>query len=562
MQSLQELSESAEKAYLEHHWAEAEELYRRLQDIQPENGKFSAILGEIRCCQNEPEEGILFFLNAVDLLKNHKSEEITYLGKVYFLLALACQNLNQPEETLKAFRLATKYCPDWKEPWLKFGQFLFDQGLSHQAAQCFRQVVALDPNDVSAWLTIGYIEQLRKNHSAAVEAMQAARKLDPDSEIADFYLAESLRKQGNDLDAVPYYRSLITKNPLHYQGLLGYGESLLATGNLEEGWLGYEARQFCTSGTWELHTLPQWNGETDLHGTILAFGEDGVASEVLFSSCLPDLTDQVGHCYVECNRALHTLFKRSFPGISLLEPAKTEIRADELPGLMMDYQVPFGSLPRYFRTRMTDFPRQRGHLISDPVKVRAWQKRLGEKGTPKKIGILWEGTWTTEPELQRQIPFEELSRIIRSPFAKEVCWVSLQHGNHRKEWNRFCAGAPVAIEQFPEIFTQDFDDLASFLVALDMVIAPSGFQAHFAAALGVSTWVVLPKQCDWRWHLSQNYSPWYPSVKLFQQKADEPYSEMIGRLLTVLEEEFRERSDMIVPFPNSATSPTRKSRAA
>lgn len=555
MLSTQELKKSAEMAFLGQHWEEAKALYQKLYDMEPENGKYSAILGEIHACLNDFDHGILYFLNALDLLKKQTPKDNEYIGKVYFLLALTCQQTGQFSESQKAFQCATKYCSQWKETWLKYGQFLFDRNEYQEAIRCFQHVVSLDPQDTSGWLTVGYLQQILKNHHAALAALKRAFELDPKSEMVNFYLAESLRKTGKDQEAIRYYESLLAQNPNHLQGLYGYGLSLLATGDLERGWMGYEARQLCCSGTWELHALPEWNGEKDVHGTILAYGEDGISSEIMFSSCLPDLMDKIGLCYVECNSSLHTLFKRSFPGITLFQPGSREIQSHEFPGVYMDYQVAFGSLPRHFRSKKSDFSRQKGFLIPDLKKVTSWKKRFAQKNEHKKIGILWEGAFSNESEQHSRIPLSVLMEILKTPDLGQIHWVSLQHGNHKKEWDQFCSECSVEIDHYPEIFTNDYDDLAAAISALDLVIAPSGFQAHLSAALGVPTLIALSGIGDWRWHLSENYSPWYPTARLFSLNQSGNTSLFIEQVQNVLKEEMYEtqRNHDIIPFPKPST---------
>jgi len=35
--------------------------------------------------------------------------------------------------------------------------------------------------------------------------------------------------------------------------------------------------------------------------------------------------------------------------------------------------------------------------------------------------------------------------------------------------------------------------------------------------MGKRVWVVLPYNCDWRWLLDRQDSPWYPTMRLFRQ---------------------------------------------
>ena len=51
-----------------------------------------------------------------------------------------------------------------------------------------------------------------------------------------------------------------------------------------------------------------------------------------------------------------------------------------------------------------------------------------------------------------------------------------------------------------------------------------------AGALGVPTWLALPKLADWRWFLDREDSPWYPSMRLFRQEAPGEWAPVIERL--------------------------------
>ena len=67
-------------------------------------------------------------------------------------------------------------------------------------------------------------------------------------------------------------------------------------------------------------------------------------------------------------------------------------------------------------------------------------------------------------------------------------------------------------------YIDDFYDTANIIKQLDMVISIDSAVAHLSGALGVKTWVLLIKYADWRWMEDIDYSPWYPTVKLFRQQ--------------------------------------------
>ena len=58
---------------------------------------------------------------------------------------------------------------------------------------------------------------------------------------------------------------------------------------------------------------------------------------------------------------------------------------------------------------------------------------------------------------------------------------------------------------------------AEKLKTLDLVITVDTMMAHLAGAMGRAVWTLLPFQCDWRWMMAREDSPWYPTMRLFRQ---------------------------------------------
>ena len=64
----------------------------------------------------------------------------------------------------------------------------------------------------------------------------------------------------------------------------------------------------------------------------------------------------------------------------------------------------------------------------------------------------------------------------------------------------------------------DFGDTAHIVRQLDLVITVDTAVAHLAGALNRPTWLLLPRNCDFRWLDNRKDSPWYPSsMQIFRQ---------------------------------------------
>ncbi len=62
-------------------------------------------------------------------------------------------------------------------------------------------------------------------------------------------------------------------------------------------------------------------------------------------------------------------------------------------------------------------------------------------------------------------------------------------------------------------------DSAAIMHHLDLIVTSDTAVPHLAGALGRPVWVVLPLAPDWRWLRAGERSPWYPSMRLFRQRA-------------------------------------------
>jgi hypothetical protein len=63
----------------------------------------------------------------------------------------------------------------------------------------------------------------------------------------------------------------------------------------------------------------------------------------------------------------------------------------------------------------------------------------------------------------------------------------------------------------------DMRDTAAILALTDLSISVDTSVIHLAGAMGRDAWVMLPFTPDWRWTLTRERSPWYPTVRLFRQ---------------------------------------------
>jgi hypothetical protein len=89
---------------------------------------------------------------------------------------------------------------------------------------------------------------------------------------------------------------------------------------------------------------------------------------------------------------------------------------------------------------------------------------------------------------------------------------------------------------------QDFNDTATVLAGLDLVICCDTALAHLAGAMGVPCWVLLPYNPDWRWKIEGDTTEWYDSLRLFRQSERDNWEELFERVKVSLSELLAEKA--------------------
>jgi len=511
----------------------SEELYRKVLQEEPDNVCALDGLALLLFQNGNIDSGIALCEEALSLLRKASPPNPQWESSLLFHLGLAYRALGLPLEALKFFTEGATLDPGNRDLVLNLGQIHFDLEQYPQAAEQFRTLTALQPDDPSAWLTLGFILSNMDRHDEAAEVLRTAETLDSASPEVCHYLAESLRKAERFEESLPYYQRMLPVGTEYPQAIHGYGKSLLALGNLEYGWDAMEFRFAASFGAWERHELPNWSPDKHV-SHVLAYSEEGIGADVMFASCLPDLINSVEHCVVECESSLHSLFQRSFPRAEFVPLADDYVRPKGNPwGLPLGAQIAFGSLPRYFRQSVDDFPLRKAYLAPDRDLVARWHTRLAGLGNAKKIGILWNGTWTNETARQTALPIQNLRSFITR--YQGAAWINLQHGSRQHALSS-PHGFGSAPHVFPEAFKYDLDAMAALLVSLDLVITPPGYVAHLAGALGVRTWLLLPEGADWRHSIDvasqESTAPprsvWHPTIKMYRQAKGQTWQQFFA----------------------------------
>jgi ADP-heptose:LPS heptosyltransferase len=82
----------------------------------------------------------------------------------------------------------------------------------------------------------------------------------------------------------------------------------------------------------------------------------------------------------------------------------------------------------------------------------------------------------------------------------------------------------------------DLLDTAAFISQLDLVITVDTMISALAGAMGARVWLLLCRVPDWRHHLERTDNPWYPTMRLYRQKREGDWSNVVDRVAVDLRE--------------------------
>lgn len=478
---------------------------------EPDRVRWRCDLGRLLHEMGRHEESLRVFETIT-----HRWPELStgHLGTGHALEALC-----QPQQAERAIRRAIELEGNRAAGHFALGNMLFDRGRFAESAAALRAAISKEPglSDAIAKLSAAYRELGRFEDSLAVCRRAVAR--DRQSAEAVTNLAIAYQECGQYDRALKRYRRSIELQPNHVAANMNRALLLLLTGNFTAGWPAYEWR-------WKLPSLnrdplrrlsaPQWHGECLTGKTLLVHAEQGVGDDIMFASCYEDLLRLSKHCIFQCDRRLVPLLKRSFPTAQILGTKFQDLLRGEVDPAKIDVQISAGSVPRYLRRELAAFPRRRHYLVADPDKRRKWLSRFGQLGAGLKVGISWQGGSEPSERRRRSIRLNQCHPLLAT---RGVHWINLQYGDSTSELRAVEAKCGVSIHDWPDSQPLvDLDDFAAKVSALDLVISVTNATVHFAGALGVPAWALVPDVPTWRWLSDGEQMPWYAGVRLFRQR--------------------------------------------
>ncbi|MDX2185946.1 MAG: tetratricopeptide repeat protein [Opitutaceae bacterium] len=407
------------------------------------------------------------------------------------LLRQGMQALQQGrwEEAEVAWRRVLAGAPDFAELHNDHGNLLLNLNRPAEAEAALRRAVSLKNGYAPAWCNLGNALAALERRQEACEAYQRALSLDPGLSAARYNL----------------------------------GMSQLAQENFRDGWANYESRWLSEMAA-QRRELPgrRWNGETPASGDVLlVHAEQGLGDTLQFCRFLPPaLKAGFSRLVCEAPAPLVSLLRTSFAGEAI------EVVAKGGQPVQAAWHCPMLSLPLALRAGVeSPLPAIIPYLTpSQPARER-WMARL--PGDARRAGLVWSSNLRHKRGMHRVIGAAPVARALGG-WEGEVYGLVKEVRPEDK----------VVASRWPDLgpLLTDFDETAAAVERMDLVVTVDTSVAHLAGALGRRTFILLPFGGDWRWFQRRQDSPWYPSVRLFRQKAPGDWSGVVSELAAAVAE--------------------------
>lgn len=375
------------------------------------------------------------------------------------------------------------------------------------AYQFAKRLTEVDPGNTYAWCALGLIEDSICRYDAAEKCFRKAELLaNSPGDRRSLYLNWGcmLVNAGRWDEALAMARKSYEVSPDSKKSAANLGIALLAHGDWKQGWPLYDA----IIGFDQSRRKHQYAHEVVWDGTpgerVVIYGEQGLGDEITFASMIPDAIAVCKEVVIDCDKKLEGLFRRSFPKAKVYGTRWEENIGWDIEGGEIDSSISVGGLGKLFRPTPESCPKT-PYLVPDPDRVSMWRGLFAKQGKPV-IGLAWSGGVAWTGDRHRRFSLEEALPLFQSV---DAVWVSLEYKDASAEIAAFKDKHPeVDIRQYPfGTLTDDYDDTAAMVAALDLVLCPPTAVARLAGAIGTPCVVMKVAHGNWVYQAGMPFHP-------------------------------------------------------
>ncbi|MBX9460509.1 MAG: tetratricopeptide repeat protein [Brevundimonas sp.] len=515
---------------------------------------------------------------ALDALKMDETN-----GLAWHVLAICREKSGDLGQALLAYEAALKLLPNETDVAHDLGRLAQQMGYLEIAEKLLLKYLAADPGHVEATNNLACVQRDQKRYGDAVETLRALLGVEPESPVLWNTLGTVLSDQGDMGTALTFFEEALRLDPgfakARYnranarqplgdaagalediEAALPGAESpyerammrmaramlLMTLGRIPEGFEAYEVRldPHLPEAMRVAVDAPRWDPKSgDVRGKrLLIVGEQGLADEMVFGTCIGDALEAVGpegQVVVAVEPRLIGLFQRAFPAalVGAHRSVKLEGRITRYVPFVealeggVDAWIPMASLLAVFRPSIDAFPERRGYLPADPDKVAHWKAELEKLGPGLKVGLHWKSLVLTGSRARYFLELRALAAGADHPGRGDG-----QSAVGRRRRGSCGGGGGGGIDLDPADRPQGRSGRRGGRCRRRSTWSSGRASrgTNLAAAVGGTAWMITAPD-DWHFLGTERY-PFYPHLRYFRRDSFAEWEGAIDRIRVALEE--------------------------
>ncbi len=470
-----------------------------------------------------------------------------------------------------------------------------------QAEALYREVLALDPQNIDALHFLGVIAHQEGRHKQAEGLISRALLHDSSNAPAYSNLGNALEAQGKLQEAIDCYQRALVLAPDYVDALVNLGAAFSAQGELERAVDCYQKA---------LKLKPDFPAAyNNLAITLIGLRRPDEAIE----NCLRALQLRPDSAELKFGLSMVKLLLGDYEsGLALFE---SRLERDALPqaarGALQASLEDLRNLPRWqgepgagrdlliwtdqglgdaimmmrYFPMFKDFGFRKVVVYCDDALVRIMQSLPGvdevvARGRPVKVNCHFPMASlplmfrTRVDTIPNKIPYLSVPEELKRKWADRLAAVQPPRVGlvwaGRKE-NPKDSLRSVRLEKFSPLldvtgvrflslqkgeaagqieetgfklidYMDECGDLletSALVENLDLVVSVDTVTVHLAGALGRPVWLLNRFESEWRWMLDREDSPWYPTMRIFTQPRGGNWNDVLADVASALRSHFR-----------------------
>ena len=491
---------------------EAKHDYFSIISMEPKNAEALNALGSVYEAKGKEERAFEFYQKAI-----HADSGFF---KAYNNCAVALYSQGKYQESIEYFEQTIKLNPQYSEAYSNLGAVLAKLERYEQAIKLYQKSIELNPSYAGAYTNLGNALNKLGEYEQAIYFHLRAINLNPKAANHYANLGSAYKNIGRFDRAQSMYEKAIEIEPEHTNAHFDLSTVLLQEGMFKEGWKEYEWRfkkeQMLShiKQYQEIFSKPIYRGEDLKSKTILLHAEQGFGDSLMMIRYVSLVKQKGARVVLYLRKGLEELFEK-IDGVD-----QVQVR-DEAP-VDFDFHLPIMSLASQFDSELK--------RVNESYPYLKAEAKQALKSDRLKIGIVWGASETGESYKKKVFDVDQFSPLFTD---KRIQLYSLQIGKDAQILKQR-PYSDIIIDLSEKI--DSFEDTASLIEDMDLVISSDTSVAHLAGALGKDVWVLLQKVPDWRWGISGDKSLWYPSARLFWQDSLGDWDSVFRKVFRALEE--------------------------